>query len=177
LARCFERGEAQDLDRLAPQGLLPFLAPELRSWRRPISAALRDMIRQIARENRSWDEERDRKRAAAEGRSARVAAHNPEVHAEVAGRVARWTSGRSAVGGLSQEWLIHLNATCAYPKPKPGRIDDGGRRGLVSLRCGRPSASAETLEHPDPMRDESGPRCNKKSKPSGRRASALRRTR
>ena len=54
---------------------------------------------------------------------------------------------------------------CAYPKPKPGRIDDGARRGLVSLRCGRSSASAGNPEHLYPMRDESGPHCNTKRKP------------
>jgi putative transposase len=32
LARCFDRREAQDLCRLAPQGLLPVLALEVRSW-------------------------------------------------------------------------------------------------------------------------------------------------
>ena len=51
---------------------------------------------------------------------------------------------------------------CAYPKPKSGRIDGGARRGLVSLRCGRSSASAGTPEHLYSMRDESGPHCSMK---------------
>jgi len=77
--------------------------------------------------------------------------------------------------------LIQLNATahptaCAYSEPKPGRIDDGGRRRLVSLRCGRPSAAAEILERPYLMRDESGPDCNKKRNSSKLDATALRRT-
>jgi hypothetical protein len=66
---------------------------------------------------------------------------------------------------------------CAYSKPKPGRIDDGVRRGLVSLRYGRSSASAENLERLYPMKDGSGPHCSTKRKPSAHRASALRRTR
>jgi hypothetical protein len=33
-------------------------------------------------------------------------------------------------------------AECTYSEPKPGRIDDGARRGLVSQRCGRTSAPA-----------------------------------
>ena len=45
----------------------------------------------------------DRKRATTEARSARLAAHNPEVHAEVASHVARWTSRRPAVGDFSKE--------------------------------------------------------------------------
>ena len=66
---------------------------------------------------------------------------------------------------------------CAYSKPKPGRIDDGARQGLVSWRCGRSSGSAENLAHLSPMRDGSGPHCNMKRKLSGQRSSALRRTR
>jgi hypothetical protein len=54
---------------------------------------------------------------------------------------------------------------CVYPKPKPGRIDDGARRGSVSQRCDRSSASAGSLEHPYPMTDGSGLRCSTKSKP------------
>ena len=56
-------------------------------------------------------------------------------------------------------------ARCAYPKPKPGRIDGGARRGLVSLRCSRTSAPAENPERLYPMRDESGPHCNTKRTP------------
>ena len=41
----------------------------------------------------------------------------------------------------------------ACSKPKPGRIDDGARPGLVALRCDRSSAFAESLEHLYSMRD------------------------
>jgi hypothetical protein len=66
---------------------------------------------------------------------------------------------------------------CAYPRPKPGRIDDVSHRGSVSLRCGRTSGPAENPGHLYAMRDESEPRCNTKHKPSGHRASAPPRTR
>ena len=69
--------------------------------RRPIPAALQRLIRKMARANPSWGE--DRKRAAAEARSTRVAAHRPQVPAKMAGCAAPWTSGRSAVGSLSEE--------------------------------------------------------------------------
>src|SRR6202035_82164 len=78
LARCFDRGEAQDLGRLAPQGLLPFLAPEVRSWpATDPSRASRYDSTNCAREP-LVGRGADSKRAAAEARSARVAAHNPE---------------------------------------------------------------------------------------------------
>ena len=62
-------------------------------------------------------------------------------------------------------------------KTRFGRIDDGARRELVSTRHGQPSGSPENPEHPSPMRDGSGADCSTKRKPSGQRASALRRTR
>jgi len=53
---------------------------------------------------------------------------------------------------------------CAYSKPKAGRIDDGARRGLVSLRCGRSSAFFENLEHLYPMSDVSEPHSPKEKR-------------
>ena len=50
--------------------------------------------------------------------------------------------------------IWHAN-TCAYPNPKPGRIDDGTRQGFVSQGCDRSSASAGTLGHLHPTRDGS----------------------
>ena len=56
-------------------------------------------------------------------------------------------------------------------------IDDGVRRGLVSLRCARSFALVENLEPLYPMRDVFEPHCSTKRKPSERRARGLRRTR
>ena len=85
------------------KGFCLFWRWKSKAGRRPIPAALQHLIRKMACENPSWGEERNRKRAAAKARSAHVAAYNPEVPAEVAGRAARWTSERSAPGSFSQE--------------------------------------------------------------------------
>ena len=79
-------------------------------WRRQCQAGrprippeLQHLIRKVAGENPSWGEERIAKRVVAETGLARVAAHDPEVSAEVAGRTRRQPSPRSALDNLSQE--------------------------------------------------------------------------
>jgi hypothetical protein len=67
--------------------------------------------------------------------------------------------------------------SCPYSKPKPGRIGDGVRRGLVLMRCGRASVGSENAVHSCAMRDASGPGCSRKRSSSERDAAALRRTR
>jgi hypothetical protein len=46
--------------------------------------------------------------------------------------------------------LSSAKITCAYPKPKPGRIDDGASRGSVSAGCpcgaNRPDAACRDIE-------------------------------
>ena len=82
---------------------------------------------------------------------------------------------RFSISGVFKEYSMRKSD--AYPKPKSGHIDDGARRVLVSQRCARSFAAAENLEHPYPMRDESGPHCNTKRKPSEHCASAFRKAR
>ena len=98
--RALPRAEDQPLAkiRLAILDALKFEA-----GRRPIPATLQHLIRKVAGENLTWGEERIARRAAAEARPARVAAHYSQVHTEVAGGTARRTAGRPAVGRLSQE--------------------------------------------------------------------------
>ena len=69
--------------------------------RRPIPVELQRLIRTMARENCLVGRGADRQRTAAQTRSARVAAHNSEVHAEVASRAGQWPAGRPAVGDFS----------------------------------------------------------------------------
>jgi hypothetical protein len=53
-----DRREADDFHRLAPQGLSPLLALEVRSWPATHPVELQRLIRRMARENPSWGEER-----------------------------------------------------------------------------------------------------------------------
>ena len=84
---------------------------------------------------------------------------------EAAGISEKIFEGITAVLKGAHSRLLAIGNPCPYSKPKAGRIDDGVRRGFVSLRCGRSSASAENLEHLYPMRDGCEPHCSTKRKP------------
>jgi hypothetical protein len=78
-----DRREADDLDRLAPQGLRPLLALELRSWPATDPRRATTLDSENGAREPLLGRGADRKRAAAETRSACFATDHPEVPAEV----------------------------------------------------------------------------------------------
>ncbi len=75
LAQRINRRDAQNLHRLAPQGLPAFLGRKCQAGRPRIPSDLQRLIRKMAGENPSWGDERI---VVAETRPARVTAHHPE---------------------------------------------------------------------------------------------------
>ena len=103
LARWFDWRQAlvvvqpANLYPLASPGVPPVLALEVQAWTPTDSAELQALIRQMARENPTWGQERIANELLAEAGPACVATHRTEVHAQAPGP---WSGQR----GSSQRW-------------------------------------------------------------------------
>src|SRR5215831_6445070 len=98
LAGRSDRGEAQDLRHLAPQGIPALLALEVRSWPAANSCRASTSDSKNGARESLVGRGADRQRAPAQARSSRLAANDTEVYAEVASGAAHWTARRPAVG-------------------------------------------------------------------------------